>query len=63
LEDAMHVLARPIIRPQTETEGASRPRNRWLVLGIILTAVFMQLLDTTITMVIRGPLETVCCGG
>jgi EmrB/QacA subfamily drug resistance transporter len=47
----MHVLARPIIRPQTETEGASRPRNRWLVLGIILTAVFMQLLDTTITMV------------
>src|SRR5215471_15570628 len=25
--------------------------NRWLVLAIILTAVFMQLLDTTITMV------------
>src|SRR5262249_58058227 len=34
--------------------GAAVPRsagNPWLVLVIILTAVFMQLLDTTITMV------------
>jgi EmrB/QacA subfamily drug resistance transporter len=32
---------------QQRTKGA----NRWLVLAVILTAVFMQLLDTTITMV------------
>ena len=32
---------------QEGTKGA----NRWLVLAVILTAVFMQLLDTTITMV------------
>ncbi len=72
----MAELARPAIRPQTETAGARPPMNRghqadqghhragqgrqadrsrgrspWLVLAIILTAVFMQLLDTTITMV------------
>lgn len=34
-------------RSQLEAMGA----NRWLVLAVILTAVFMQLLDTTITMV------------
>jgi EmrB/QacA subfamily drug resistance transporter len=39
------------ISPQQKTESASRPKNRWLVLAVILTAVFMQLLDTTITMV------------
>jgi EmrB/QacA subfamily drug resistance transporter len=51
LEDDMAQLARPITRPPAETQGARPPKNRWLVLAIILTAVFMQLLDTTITMV------------
>src|SRR6266567_563152 len=32
-------------------DGAAGPANRWLVLAIVLTAVFMQLLDTTVTTV------------
>lgn len=52
--------------PMTLTRTKGRPQapgaNRWLVLAIILTAVFMQLLDTTITMVgmpsIQGSLHT-----
>jgi EmrB/QacA subfamily drug resistance transporter len=51
----------------SRTTPATTPRqagggNRWLVLAAILTAVFMQLLDTTITMVgvpsIQGSLHT-----
>ena len=42
--------------------GETGSTNRWLVLAIILTAVFMQLLDTTITMVgvpsIQGSLHS-----
>jgi EmrB/QacA subfamily drug resistance transporter len=52
--------------PMTATRsrlGRGAPgANRWLVLAIILTAVFMQLLDTTITMVgvpsIQGSLHS-----
>ena len=47
----MAVIARPANGRQ---EGAAVPRparSPWFVLVIILTAVFMQLLDTTITMV------------
>jgi EmrB/QacA subfamily drug resistance transporter len=54
-------LARPGRRPPKqarhattlgrETDQTKTGPNRWLVLAIILTAVFMQLLDTTITMV------------
>jgi EmrB/QacA subfamily drug resistance transporter len=38
----------PAIRKDQACRGSANP---WLVLAIILTAVFMQLLDTTITMV------------
>src|SRR5215467_2673085 len=34
-----------------QVQQRTRRGNRWLVLAVILTAVFMQLLDTTITMV------------
>ena len=34
-----------------QVQQRTRGGNRWLVLAVILTAVFMQLLDTTITMV------------
>jgi MFS family permease len=37
--------------PLTRLPASARPVNPWAVLVIILTAVFMQLLDTTITMV------------
>ena len=43
----MNPLARTGTRPRQQTTSA----NRWIVLAVILTAVFMQLLDTTITMV------------
>ena len=42
------VRAVPAIRKDLAQRGSENP---WLVLAIILTAVFMQLLDTTITMV------------
>jgi MFS family permease len=44
-------MARPAVRRQKRAAAARPARNPWLVLVIILTAVFMQLLDTTITMV------------
>ena len=53
-------LTRPGRRPWRQARDGITPRrgtaqaktgNRWLILAIILTAVFMQLLDTTITMV------------
>jgi EmrB/QacA subfamily drug resistance transporter len=56
----MAELAGSAIRPQKDSAGTRPPRKRenrshsgnpWFVLAIILTAVFMQLLDTTITMV------------
>jgi EmrB/QacA subfamily drug resistance transporter len=47
----MAEMAEPAIRRQKDRAGARTARNPWLVLVIILTAVFMQLLDTTITMV------------
>lgn len=37
-------------QPIRRDSGAG-PANRWLVLGIVLTAVFMQLLDVTVTTV------------
>jgi EmrB/QacA subfamily drug resistance transporter len=43
----MDPLTRTGARHRQQTASA----NRWLVLAVILTAVFMQLLDTTITMV------------
>jgi len=50
-EDAMAETEGPVTSPQRKTESVTRRKNRWLVLAVILTAVFMQLLDTTITMV------------
>src|SRR5262249_30406223 len=50
-EDFMAEMKGPAVR---RPNGAAVPRsagNPWLVLVIILTAVFMQLLDTTITLV------------
>jgi EmrB/QacA subfamily drug resistance transporter len=47
----MAETATPAVRPHRDGAGARRARSPWLVLAIILTAVFMQLLDTTITMV------------
>ncbi|MBV9448832.1 MAG: MFS transporter [Streptosporangiaceae bacterium] len=52
-------MIKQIFTAQPATPGAPRPEstaragaaNPWAVLAIILTAVFMQLLDTTITMV------------
>jgi MFS family permease len=38
-------------RPRAGSGDAGGAANRWLVLGIVLTAVFMQLLDVTITTV------------
>src|ERR1700732_584260 len=38
--------------------AATQPRNPWPVLVIILSAVFMQLLDTTITMVAVPSIQT-----
>ena len=50
-EDAMTETEGPVTSPRHQAESVTRPKNRWLVLAVILTAVFMQLLDTTITMV------------
>ena len=36
---------------RVESEGGAESANRWLVLVIVLTAVFMQLLDVTVTTV------------
>src|SRR5215469_4061220 len=41
----------PLTRTGTWHRQETASANRWLVLAVILTAVFMQLLDTTITMV------------
>jgi EmrB/QacA subfamily drug resistance transporter len=41
----------PLTRTGTQHRQETASANRWLVLAVILTAVFMQLLDTTITMV------------
>src|SRR6516165_1499291 len=41
----------PLARTGTRHRQQTTSTNRWLVLAVILTAVFMQLLDTTITMV------------
>lgn len=41
----------PLTRPGARSRQETKSANRWLVLAVILTAVFMQLLDTTITMV------------
>ena len=43
--------ARPLSAANMTTPAPARLVNPWAVLAIILTAVFMQLLDTTITMV------------
>ncbi len=43
--------ARPLSAANMTTPAPARLVNPWTVLAIILTAVFMQLLDTTITMV------------
>jgi EmrB/QacA subfamily drug resistance transporter len=56
---AQHTYTRPVAAQMTGPASQARheggPRrgtaNPWLVLVVILTAVFMQLLDTTITMV------------
>ena len=47
----MAEMTGPAIRRRNGTTVQRPARNPWLVLVIILTAVFMQLLDTTITMV------------
>ena len=47
----MTEMTGPAIRRRNGTTVPRPARNPWLVLVIILTAVFMQLLDTTITMV------------
>jgi EmrB/QacA subfamily drug resistance transporter len=47
----MAEMAEPTVSRQEDGAGARPARSPWLVLVIILTAVFMQLLDTTITMV------------
>src|SRR5260370_2672611 len=41
----------PVAAPAAAASDAARPHSRWAVLVIILSAVFMQLVDTTITMV------------
>src|SRR6266705_2609799 len=41
----------PGLHTEQQSDAARTPKNRWLVLAITLTAVFMQLLDTTITVV------------
>ena len=43
--------ARPLSAANMTTPAPARLVNPWAVLAVILTAVFMQLLDTTITMV------------
>jgi EmrB/QacA subfamily drug resistance transporter len=51
VEDVMTELTGPVIGRRNATAVPRPAGNPWLVLVIILTAVFMQLLDTTITMV------------
>ena len=50
-QHARPLPAAEMASPRTSRPGSARPVNPWAVLAIILTAVFMQLLDTTITMV------------
>src|SRR5260370_37632035 len=58
LEDTM--AGPPELTAATTATGsaATQPRNPWPVLVIILSAVFMQLLDTTITMVAVPTIQT-----
>jgi len=56
MEDTMDAHGQPATTGPTTSHQATAVRQRkgvspWAVLAIILTAVFMQLLDTTITMV------------
>jgi EmrB/QacA subfamily drug resistance transporter len=50
-QHARPLSAAEMASPRTSRPGSAGPVNPWAVLAIILTAVFMQLLDTTITMV------------
>src|SRR6202049_1206350 len=58
LEDT--IAGKPKLTAATTATGstATQPRNPWPVLVIILSAVFMQLLDTTITMVAVPSIQT-----
>lgn len=47
----MAIKPGPTAAPRASGSHPARPRKQWTVLVIILSAVFMQLLDTTITMV------------
>jgi EmrB/QacA subfamily drug resistance transporter len=53
MEDTMNMCIEPATAGTKAADSARRPAgpSPWAVLAIILTAVFMQLLDTTITMV------------
>ena len=46
-------------QPDADDNGLDQaaPRNRWLALAIVLSGVFMQMLDTTITMVAVPPIQ------
>lgn len=44
--------------PDPPADGAPPVPGRWLVLAVVLSAVFMQLLDTTITMVALPSLQS-----